>query len=352
MKMKNTMQAAVLHAPADLRFERVPIPQINENDVLVRVKAAGICGSDLGRIMHTGTYHFPTIPGHEFCGTIDQLGSSVEGLSIGDRVLVVPILPCFKCTHCQSGHYGQCENYNYLGSRTDGGFAEYVKAPVQNIIPLPEGISFEEGAAVEPAAVTLHGMRRIKINPGDSVCILGCGPIGLFAVQFAKIMGATQIIAVDLDPERLSLSKKLGATDTINAETASVISSVKQLSSDEGVDVTIENAGSNITQVQAISCTKKHGRILYLGTAHKDVVIPPEVFEHIVRNEITITGAWNSYSAPFPGKEWDATLEYLEQKRLDVHSLISHQLPLSDAPEIFKTLDAHQLNAIKIVFQI
>ncbi|SDZ90268.1 L-iditol 2-dehydrogenase [Eubacterium aggregans] len=352
MITNTTMQAAVLHAPADLRYERVPIPQIDENDVLVRVKAAGICGSDLGRVMHSGTYHFPTIPGHEFCGTIDQLGRDVDGFSIGDRVLVVPILPCFQCAHCQSGNYGQCENYNYLGSRTDGGFAEYVKAPVQNIIPLPDNISFEEGAAVEPAAVTLHGMKRIKINPGDSVCILGCGPIGLFAIQFARIMGATQIIAVDLDTERLALAQNLGATDTIEASSVSVIPSVKQLSGGEGVDVTIENAGSNITQVQAISCTKKHGRILYLGTAHKDVVIPPEIFEHIVRNEITITGAWNSYSAPFPGKEWHATLEYLEQKRLDVRSLISHQLPLSDAPEVFKSLDSHQLNAIKIIFQI
>ena len=222
------MQAAVLHAPADLRIEEVPVPEIGPYDVLVRVRAAGICGSDLERIMVTGTYHFPTIPGHEFCGEVDTAGSAVKAYKAGDRVLVVPIIPCGTCEYCAQGYYGQCEHYDYLGSRTDGGFAEYVRVPEGNLIPLPESVSFLEGAAVEPAAVTLHGIIKADIRAGDSVAVLGCGAIGLFAIQFAKILGATRVIAVDVIPGKLESAKKAGADFCINALECDPVEEIRQ----------------------------------------------------------------------------------------------------------------------------
>ncbi|MGL4607073.1 MAG: galactitol-1-phosphate 5-dehydrogenase [Eubacteriaceae bacterium] len=347
---KDLMLAAVLHSPGDLRIEKQPIPKdLAPNDVLVKVKAAGICGSDLDRVMKTGTYSFPRIPGHEFSGVIAAIGSKVKNFSIGDRVLVAPIIPCFHCEYCQSGNFGQCSHYDYLGSRSDGGFSEFVKVPSRNLIILPSEISFIEGAAIEPAAVTLHGINRIKITAGDSVAILGCGAIGIFAIQFAKIMGATEIIGVDISDEKLAFGKKAGCTKVINALKDNPVDKILEATQSTGVNVCIETAGTPITQVQSIQCTKKHGRILYLGTAHKDVIIPPHVFEHIVRNEITLTGSWNSYSAPFPGSEWRSTIEYLQQKRLDIQSFITHTFPLQESPRVISEMANHEFSFNKVI---
>lgn len=349
--MAEMMMGAVLHAPGDLRIEQVAKPVIGKDsdEVLVKVEAAGICGSDLDRVMVTGTYHFPTIPGHEFCGVVEEVGDQVNAFRPGSRVLVSPILPCGHCSSCQEGNYGQCDHYNYLGSRTDGGFAQYVKVPEKNLIHLPDEISFIEGAAAEPAAVTLHGIMRLNFRPGDCAVVLGCGTIGLFAIQFAKIMGAASVIAVDIDDQKLELARKAGARYTINGTSSSVIDEVKKYTFDKGADIVIETAGTSRTQVQSIEICKKHGQVLYLGTAHRDVVIPPEVFEYIVRNEVTITGSWNSYSAPFPGREWQAVLEFIQEGRLDLKSFITHEYPLQCAPKVIKEMKDRKFMFNKVV---
>ncbi len=344
------MKAAVLHAPGDLRIEDVNKPKItNKNDVLINIKAAGICGSDLDRVLHTGTYKFPTIPGHEFCGIIEAKGDHVKGLKIGDKVVVAPMLPCMKCESCARGNYGQCEDYDFIGSRRDGAFAEYVVAPEVNVLKMPSNVSFEEGAVVEPAAVTLHGMRKVKINPGETVVVLGCGPIGQIAVQFAKIMGATKVIAVDIVDEKLSEVTKLGADITINSMKEDAVEAIKNVTDGKGADVTIETAGSNITQEQSLRATKNLGRILLLGTAHKDVVFPPKSFERIVRGELELVGSWNSYSAPFPGIEWKATMDFINSGQLKVKPLITHRFNLEETAEVFGKLKNRELNFNKII---
>ena len=351
--MKNTMKAAVLYAPADLRIEEVPVPGLSSaDDVLINVKAVGICGSDIDRVLYTGTYSFPTIPGHEFCGVVAQAGECAGEFKEGDKVVVAPILPCGKCDSCVQGNYGQCDNYSYLGSRTDGGMAEYVVAPKRNLVRMPESMSFEEGASVEPAAVTLHGMRQIRVEAGDSAAVLGCGTLGLFAIQFAKIMGATRVFAADIDEKKLELASKFGADHCINAMKTDSVEAIKQLTGGKGVDIAIETAGNNITQEQAIRITKKKGRILYLGTAHKDVVLPPETFEFIVRYELTIKGAWNSYSAPFPGVEWQAVLDYTESKRLDILSCITNRIPLDGIFETIKAMEKRSFYFNKVIVNI
>ncbi len=348
--MSKTMKAAVLHAPGDLRIEQVEIPKPNENEALIRVKAAGICGSDLDRVMKTGTYKFPTVPGHEFCGQIAYIPDNTEGFKIGDKVAVAPILPCYKCDNCQQGKYGQCINYNYLGSRTDGGFAEYVCAPVKNLIKLPESIPYSVGAAIEPAAVTLHGIMRLNIQAGDTVAVLGCGTIGLFAIQFAKIMGAGIVLAMDIDDERLTIAKQSGADLLFNAKDPHVISKMKEAAGE--INIVVETAGVSITQIQSIELVKTHGQILYLGTAHKDVSIPPHTFERIVRGEISITGSWNSFSAPFPGREWSSVITYLTQGRLELEAYITHKFPLEKAPEVIKSMSEKQFTFNKVVLEI
>lgn len=343
------MKAAVLHAPGDLRIEEVAVPAFGPEEVLVEVKAAGICGSDIDRIMTTGTYRFPTIPGHEFSGVIAKVGEKVTRFSPGDKVAVAPILPCYQCEFCQQGDYGLCESYNYLGSRTNGGFANFVTAPEKNLVPLPAGMDFASGAMVEPAAVTLHGMMRAGIRAGDTVAVLGCGALGLFAIQFARILGATRIIATDIAADKLALAHKLGATIVINALNDDPLQAISELGL---ADVTVETAGAPATQIQALSVTRKHGRILYLGTAHADVTIPPDAFEHIVRRELTITGSWNSFSAPFPGREWPAVVSYIESGALQMAPMATHSLSLNDLPQFIKDMKNRSVTYTKAIVKL
>jgi L-iditol 2-dehydrogenase len=348
--MNRNMEAAVLYAPADLRIERVPVPSIEAGEALIKVRAVGVCGSDLDRVMKTGTYNFPTIPGHEFCGEIEEVAANAEGFKVGDRVVVTPMIPCFQCEFCQQGFYGQCSDYNFLGSRTDGGFAEYVKAPIKNLIKMPDNVSFAAGAAIEPAAVTLHGMMKVGIAVGDAVAVLGCGAIGLFAIQLAKIMGATKVIAVDIAQDKLDLAKQIGADICIDALKEDVVQRIMELTAGRGVNAAIETAGTNITQEQCLRIARKQGRVLYLGTAHKDVVIPAKSFEAIVRNELTIVGAWNSYSAPFPGVEWKAILDFAQAGKLVLEPLVTHKFPLNQAPQVFKDLVGRKYAFNKVIF--
>ena len=343
------MKAAVLHAPADLRIETVAVPAPGPGEVLVRVRAAGICGSDLERVMVTGTYSFPTIPGHEFSGEIVELGAEVSGFSTGDRVAVAPLIPCRSCDYCQQGFYGQCEHYNFLGSRTDGAFAQYVKVPVESLIPLPDKVDYFEGAAIEPCAVALHGIIRIGIKSGDTVAVLGCGAIGLFALQFAKILGATRVIAVDISPWKLEMAAQAGADECINGAQVDPVAEILRLTGGKGANVCCETAGVSVTQEQCIRAAAKQGRVLYLGTAHKDVVLPPATFEHMIRGEVTLTGAWNSYSAPYPGVEWRAVLDYIASGKLKISPFITHTFPLEQLPGVIADLAAHKFEFNKVM---
>ena len=348
--MEEKMKAAILYAPGDLKVEDTKIPHTHKEDnVLLKVKAAGICGSDLPRILHTGTYRMPLIPGHEFSGEVYKVGEGVNKFKAGDRVVAAPILPCYKCVHCLRGNYGQCDDYNYLGSRCNGAFAEYVVVPEKNLVKLPKEISFAEGAVVEPAAVTLHGIIKIDIQPGDTIAVLGCGTIGLFAIQFAKIMGATKVIAVDIRDDKINFAKKAGADIAINAIDKDAGQEILKLTDGFGTDVVVETAGNSVTQKQAICFVKKNGKVLYLGTAHNDVVLTPQIFETIVRNEINIQGSWNSYSAPFPGNEWTATLNYLQTGRLNIADYITMEIYLEDLPQTIQDMADQKISYNKVV---
>lgn len=343
------MKATVLYAPGDLRYEEAPMPPPpGPGQVTVQVQAAGICGSDLDRVMHTGTYHFPCIPGHEFCGVVHAVGEGVE-YQLGDRVVVAPILPCLQCESCQRGDFGLCSDYDYLGSRRDGGFAEYVNAPVQNLVPMPDNVSFVEGAAVEPAAVTLHGIKRIQIQAGDCVVVFGCGTIGLFAIQFAHIMGAGCIIAVDVDDSKLEQAKIAGAAVLINSMQGDPIAAIEKHTKGRLADISVETAGVPATQEQSVRAVRKGGRILFLGTAHRDVVFPPATFERIVRGELTATGSWNSFSAPFPGGEWSTVLQYVNDGRLKIKPFISHVVSLAKLPETIRDMAGRKYSFTKVV---
>lgn len=333
------MKAAVLHAPADLRVEQVEIPSsIDADEVLVKVAACGICGSDIGRVMTTGTYSFPTIPGHEFAGIVEKVGANVSDLKPGDRAAIAPLMPCFDCPECEAGRYSLCDNYSFLGSRTDGAFAEYVVAPAQNVMKVPDEVSLEVAATIEPAAIILHGIHKVDLSLGDAVAVIGCGALGYFALQFAKLSGAQPLIAVDVDESKLELARQVGADICINPMVEDAEARIREVTGGRGVALSIECAGSAPGRDLSIQAAAKQGKVLLYGTAYGDVTFPHAVFEKIVRQEIEVIGSWNSYSVPFPGKEWFDIIELLRNKRLVVEPLITHRSSIDETPEIFKKL--------------
>lgn len=333
------MRAAVLHAPGDLRFENVPEPgSPGPDEAIVRVQAAGICGSDIGRVMVWGTYRFPTIPGHEFAGVVERIGTGVTTLKPGDKVAVAPLMPCFDCEACKRGQYSLCDTYNFLGSRTDGGFAELVKAPVRNLIKVPQTMDLRHAAAIEPAAIILHGIHKVNISLHDSVMVVGTGALGYFAVQFAKLSGASPVIAVDIDEAKLALAKSVGADICINASQTDAAKAVAEATGGRGVDLAIECAGNNAGRELCFNSVRKQGTVLVYGSAHSDVSYKGHTFEKLLRHEITMIGSWNSYSVPFPGREWFEIVDLMSSGRLQVEPFISHSFGLEAAPKVFRDL--------------
>lgn len=331
------MNALVLYSTNDLRLEKVMIPKIKSDEVLIRVQAVGVCGSDIGRIVRTGTCFFPSILGHEFSGMIAEIGEDNNMFEIGDRVTAVPLIPCRKCHYCQSGYFSLCEKYNFIGSRISGAFTEYVKVPLQNVLKITNEVSFDHAAMIEPSSVVLHGILKTGITIGDNVVVLGLGPVGQFAIQWSKILGANKIYGVDIVPEKLKVAQKIGCDEVILATEQNP---VKYLSTLNGIgpDIVIETAGSHITQIQSIQIVRKKGTVLLLGTAHHDVVFKPQTWESILRKELKIEGTWNSYSSPFPGKEWFSSIEFIKNERLILEPMISHRIGLEEAPNLIENI--------------
>jgi len=341
------MKAAVLYGIGDLRFEEVPLPQIKEGEALIKVKACGICGSDIARVMEKGTYSFPLIPGHELSGEVAEIREKIssfekedKGVSFKnrDRVAVVPLLPCHRCPHCQVGEYNLCDNYDYLGSRCNGGFAEYVKVARENLIKIPPGVSFEEAALTEPASVALHALRRAKIEVGDKVAILGTGPIGVLLAQWVRIWGASEVYLVDVREEKLRVAQEYGFTEVINASKRDTVKSILEKTKQRGVDVSIEAAGAPITFKQSIQIARKGGKVIFLGIMNGEVTLSDELTSSILRKELTMYGTWNSRFPHLPKNEWAATLHFMKIGKLKVKPLITHKFGLKEAKEAFQMM--------------
>jgi L-iditol 2-dehydrogenase len=325
------MQACVLHGVGDLRYEEVPTPKIKKNQVLVKVRAAGVCGSDIPRIFVNGTYHFPTIPGHEFAGEVVEVGEDVKDVTIGTRAAIFPLIPCYKCPSCEIGEYAQCDDYDYLGSRCDGGFAEYVAVPAANIVPLPNGVSFEEAAMTEPAAVAIHALRRAGIDVGDAVAIFGVGPIGLMLGQWASIWGAGKVLLIDIDDAKLAVAKKMGFENVFNSRCEDPVKWIRDMTSDLGADLVLEGAGASQTFNQAILAVRKAGAVVIMGNPAGDVVLPQNTVSQLLRKQAVIYGTWNSSFTTIPKNEWKLTLEMVSRKRLDLKSIITHRVTFDKA---------------------
>lgn len=340
------MKSLKLYGIEDLRFEQAEKPEIKkERDVLIKIKAAGICGSDLSRYKKQGPYVPGTVWGHEFSGEVVAVGAGVKKVRVGDRIAGVPTLTCQdqedleqECVYCKKGEYARCEKLSVVGAYVPGGFSEYIVLPEKNCVVVPEAISYETAALLEPSAVVLHGLYRTRLTAGSSVVIVGCGNIGLLAVTFAKIFGASNIIAVDISEAALRKAQEMGATHVVNPLHEEPVHQIQALTKGLGGDVVVEAAGSPITSAQVFAYAKKGGEVVFLGIPYSDIHIERYFFEKIVRSELAIWGSWNSVSAPFPGKEWTTVVDLLENKQIELSSIITHRQNMEEGPAMFERL--------------
>ncbi len=347
----STMEAIVLHGISDLRHQRVPVPKVGPGQVRVQIGFCGVCGSDIPRCFVKGTYHFPTICGHEFAGTIDELGSGVTQFNLGDRVAVFPLL--WKDDHAASeqGHYAQSDGYDYLGSRSDGAFSEYVVAPVRNLIRVPDNVSLEEASMTEPAAVALHAVRRARVRLGDTVAVFGLGPIGLMTAQWLRAAGAAKIMLFDILPEKLEVARKLGFDDVFDSRKSNPVDTINQLTGGHGAHVTIEGAGVEPTLLAALQATRRSGRMVILGNPNMDVTLPATLISQCMRREIEILGTWNSdYSVFSDDDDWKTVLQAMSNQTLDLKPLITHTVPIARGIEALEMMrdQTHFFNKVLI----
>jgi len=333
------MKSLKLYGIQDLRFEDAEQPVIEkEDDVIVKIKAVGICGSDISRFNKLGPYVEGMIFGHEFAGEVAEVGSGVKEIKVGDRVAGCPTFYCGECDSCRKGELARCEKLTVIGARHPGAFAEYVKLPAENIVAIPDNVDYDTAAMIEPSAVVVHGFNRTSMQPGNDVAIMGCGNIGLLAIQWAKVFGAKTVFAIDIDDEKLKMAKEAGADVLINSLHKPAHEQIMEHTNGQGVDVAIESAGSPITSAQVLSLPKKGGEVVFMGIPYGDVSMERFYFEKIVRNELTVLGSWNAISAPFPGKEWSTSVHYMSTGQINVKPMITHRLQLNEGPKIFNEI--------------
>ncbi len=308
------MKAYVLHDISDLRYEDVQIPECPSGWGIVKVKAAGICSSDIPRIMTKGTYHFPTIPGHEFSGIVEAVADEKDQHLVGRRVGIFPLIPCGKCPQCYKGHYEMCSSYDYLGSRRDGGFAEYVSAPVWNMVELPDSVSYIEAAMLEPLSVALHAVKKAGKIQGKTVAVIGTGMIGIAAADWARIRGAEKVWVIGRNEEKRKLVEPFPGITYVNGSDEAYPQS----------DVVIEAVGTPAAIKEAIASALPGGGIVLMGNPTGDICLPQNIYWQILRKQLCLTGTWNSSYGDESISDWKEAVQILAEKEFDAVSLITH----------------------------
>lgn len=345
------MKALVLEKVGELKYKDVADPVMKPGEVMLKIKACGICSSDIPRIYTTGTYHFPTVPGHEFSGEIIDCASDVDRSLIGRRAAVFPLLPCGKCASCAEEEYARCSNYNYFGSRCDGAFAEYISVPVWNLVFCSDKLPYAELAMCEPVSVAKHCADAGRIKPGDTVTVIGTGTIGLTAALWSKAKGAGKVIMVGVSDERLDFAGSLGVDRTVDSSKDNTIQRYLEAADGSGADVVLECVGRQNAINNAVLFAKKGGRVVLTGNPYGDITFEKDIYWKILRNELTVTGTWNS-SYKSTTNNWKETIAALEDGSLDVSRLITHRFPLDKYEEAFATVRDRKIFSVKVMFEM
>lgn len=333
------MKAYRLHAVNDLRYDDIDIPQLPDDSwCILKVHAAGICSSDIPRVFTKGTYHFPTIPGHEFSGEVYAVGNDKYQSLIGKRCGIFPLIPCRHCDQCKKKNYEMCAHYDYLGSRRDGGFAEYVAVPIWNLVPLSDSVSYEQVAMLEPLSVALHAIKRGEVKEGQKVAIVGTGMIGIGAGLWAKSKGASTVKVIGRSEQKRELVEGMGL-DYVD-------SSKDELGE---YDFVLEAVGTPGSISEAISITAPGSTALLMGNPSGDIQLSQDVYWRILRKQLTVKGTWNSkYDGSNPS-DWTEALNAIATHSIDVLPLISHRFKQEDLKEGLNLMHEHKQPYCKVM---
>ena len=331
--MKSEMKALNLYAVDDLRQDTLPMPVCEADEVLVRIAYCGICGSDIPRVFEKGTYHFPTVIGHEFSGTVvyDPTGELTD-----KRVAVFPLLPCFECESCKKQNYALCSNYDYYGSRRDGGMAEYLAVKRFNILVLPDGVSLEAGAMCEPSAVALHAIKKLGDIKGKKLLISGAGPIGMLAAMWARSNGAEAVYFFDLDARKIEAAKKEGFYEYDDSIS---------------VDSVIEGTGAGPALVRCLKALKPFGEIVLMGNPARGIELTQADYWLILRKELRLYGTWNSSFGELQN-DWKDAIKGMSVGTITPEKLITHKFGLEDYRQAFDIMKERKQFFQKVMLEV
>jgi len=342
--MSATRPMAFITEPGKIEFRDVPVPELGPEDVLIAVKAAAICGSDLH--IFKGKHPAVALPvpvGHEVAGEVTQVGAQVTKLEPGDRVTVEPVIVCGECFFCKRGDYHLCSEISFQYRQGQGGLTTHFVANQQWVHRLPEGMPYTQGALLEPLSVAVHAVSKANVGLGDTIAVFGAGAIGLLLLQLVRVAGAGEIYVVDIQPHRLEAAASLGAQALDNAS-GDVVSEIYARTAGLGVECAFEAVGLASTLRQTLTVLRKGGQAVLIGLFEKgEILIPANIF---VQKEISLAGS--------QGYCWDfqTAIKLVTQGRIDLAKLITHQFSLAETQVAFDTLMAPQEQAMKIVIKV
>ena len=342
-----TMKRARLVSLKNIQIETVEKPKPKRGEVLIRVRKCGVCGSDISAFYGKHTYiHFPIVLGHEFSGDIAEVGEGVNNVAVGDRVTVLPHVGCGKCDACRQEKYNLCNDLIVIGCQTTGAYAEYVIAPAKVTFKLPDEMTYEQGACVEPSSVGYHGVKR-GVKKGDVVVVMGAGTIGFFATQGANAVGASKTIVCDFNRERLEMASRFGASAVVNLGKESLKEGLTRiLGSTVPVDCFMDCVGFDGSAMKdIISVARRGATVVSIGIIAKEFNIPniPDLTEH----ELNVLG-----SSMFWPQDFADVIRLISEGKIKVDGIISHRYKIADIKEMFEMVDKHKENFMKIMLDI
>jgi L-iditol 2-dehydrogenase len=346
--MKEIMMRVTLVEPEKLVIDETEIPTPGQNEVLIRVLRCGVCGSD--PTIYHGRHPYakkPVVMGHEFSGTVDALGPGVPCPKIGSRVTVIPHLVCGRCKPCRSKIYNFCEQLRCMGAEADGAHVNFINVPAEMVIPIPETMSLDDAAMVEPACVAYHGAKRGEITSTDKVLVIGAGPIGNFAMQSCRELGAKETFIADMDEWRLDLAAKLGASGIINLKKESLEEGLNRLAGgSKEIDVFYDCVGGK-GQVfdQILSVARRGARVVVIGVLQNGYNVPhlPDFVQH----ELRLSG-----TTMYVPQDYRDMIRLMGEKKIRTDGMITHYFNLSDIREVFKLIDSHREPYFKIMLKV
>lgn len=344
------MKVMMLTANQQMEVTEIELPPLADDHCRIKVSHVGVCSSDIQRSCENGAYAYPLVMGHELAGTLVECGSSVTGFDMGERVVIFPLLPCFHCEACGREMYAQCHQYDYYGSRRQGGYAEFIDVRPWNLLKVPTTVSFANAATIEPLAVVLHALRRAGLadtfSENKAVCkqriaIVGAGFLGLLMAQILHLLYVDcAVTMIDRNPFKLDIAKKYAKKVDLLTHEAEWQHYLQQANTQ--FDIVFEATGAPTSFVRSITLAAHSGTVIWMGNITDDLPLPQKLVSQILRKELQIIGTWNSIYRPDKPDDWKDALSLLATG-LNPSDLVTHWIKLTELPDILKSLHHHKI---------